>query len=111
MTIDNEDKKGYNLSFTAGARTTSNQDLKLGDIAIDDVDFSDGGCEATKDLELCDFESGNLCNFTSTSGESDTGVHWSLMKAGSIDAMPFQKVDHTFQTSEGTRTLQLIFDF
>ncbi|XP_070566390.1 MAM and LDL-receptor class A domain-containing protein 1-like [Ptychodera flava] len=67
-----------------------------GDIAIDDVQITDGACQTTGD---CDFEGGSLCSSWSQATDDDFDWTWTTGSTPSTSTGP--GVDHTTGTDQG----------
>ncbi|XP_077865040.1 MAM and LDL-receptor class A domain-containing protein 2-like [Saccoglossus kowalevskii] len=72
-----------------------------GHLAIDDIDFKDGGCEP---LGHCAFEHGDTCTWSNVQYGSSTidQFDWMLMSGAHIKSETAPTVDHTIGTAYGT---------
>ncbi|XP_025084901.1 MAM and LDL-receptor class A domain-containing protein 1-like [Pomacea canaliculata] len=68
----------------------------LGDIAIDDINFSNRPCTSADTVHLCDFEDKELCGFAQDKNDS---FDWTWKTAGTDFIGP--SVDHTEGTDTG----------
>jgi hypothetical protein len=98
VTINNVERKDYDLIFEASRGVS-----RFGDIALDDISVKDGACPSTKDL--CDFENQDFCQYKVVLPETNSPFRWGPSKASGQNGLLSESfsdgIDHTFMSLDG----------